>query len=128
MTRRVVSERGTPPMRRGTSGRSALAGQAHTKESTLAHGAASDAPTAGWAPVLERDDAMLAAAVRRLVGQVKPQQPATDDLLRLATLLAAADIEPILRRRGSGRAALPGDAGARTRAIAALWAHGAAEP
>ncbi|WP_458041113.1 MULTISPECIES: stealth family protein [Bacteria] len=63
-----------------------------------------------------------------LVAEVTPQQAETDDLLRLAALLEAADAEPILLRRASGRPALAVDARARKRAIAALRADAASEP
>ena len=127
MTRRVVSERGTPPTRRGASGRNALAGQAHTRESSPERRTA-DEPTTGWAPVLERDDVVLMGGFPHLVAEVTPQQAETDDLLRLAALLEAADAEPILLRRASGRPALAVDARARKRAIAALRADAASEP
>lgn len=115
---RVVSENGVPSARRVVSGRSTPSGQ----------GAVSDAASAGWAPVLERDDVVLVGGVPHLVAEVTPDQAQTDDLLRLAALLEAADIEPILLRRASGRPALAVDATARKRAIAALRADAASEP
>ncbi|HAQ59167.1 MAG TPA: sugar phosphotransferase [Microbacterium sp.] len=84
--------------------------------------------SAGWAPVLERDDIALIGGIPHLIAEVTPDQAETQDLLRLAALLEAADVEPILLRRATGRPALAVGAGTRGRVIEALRADAASEP
>ena len=87
------------------------------------------APTsAGWAPVLERDDVVLVGGIPHIVAELTPEQAETADLLHLAAVLESAGVEPILVRRSSGRPALAVDADDRKRVIGALRADAGSEP
>ncbi|PZU40899.1 MAG: sugar phosphotransferase [Microbacterium sp.] len=76
----------------------------------------------GWESGGARDDVVLVAGIPHLIRDVSADEAQTEDLLRIAAVLEAVGVEPLLIRRSSGRPALAVDAVERARAIIALCA------